>query len=236
MSYFESRDTGNTKECINKQNLFKMSNQVIKTAKVSAEETIQIADVKGVELSAADMLTLASQIAEAEQSIESACYAYHNGVIDSYVAIGKAVLKLRAIVDSNLANLGNFTSFKSWMADKTFGTRRIGYKQCTLYATIGKNEAVARELYNGSDAYWTLSALASAVNEATGNVKSGGRKATEKPEPAVADADVSVESAVADAVESVGSVGVTSLEAVLAFIAVADAKQIAAIKAALKGK
>lgn len=198
----------------------------------TAAPAYTIVDVKGITLSTSETVDLATQIQEAEMALTAACHTDHKNVVDGYIAIGKGVLALRAIVDSNLANLGNFTSFKAWMADKKFGPRAIGYKQCTLYATIGKHPDVARELYNGG--IWALSALAAAVNEQTGNTKTGGRKVSEA---------TAAEGSEGEAVTSEVTTGVTSLEAVLAFIAQADRETLQVIAAAgqrriaeLKGK
>jgi hypothetical protein len=195
-------------------------NTVKKSAKKAVETAVVIADIKGIELSSTEHLTLASQIAEAERNVEANCYAAHIDIVEGYVAVGKSIIALRALVDANLANLGNFTSFKQWLGDRKFGARGIGYKQCTLYVTIAKHPNVARKCYDAGA--WSLNALAAAVNEETGNVKSGGRKAADKT---VAES----EGDAADVVESTG--GVTSLEAVLAFIRQANIDQLRMIAA-----
>lgn len=156
-------------------------------------------------------------VSDAELNLVSACHSEHTSIVDGYIAVGKAVLALRAVVDANLSNLGNYTSFKAWMGDRKFGPRAFGYKQCTIYATIGKHPDVARTLYM-EEGIWSLNALASAVNEATGNTKSGGRKA-------VAEGEGNGEG---EAEVTTG--GVTSIEAVLAFIAQATPAQLEMIQ------
>ncbi len=199
-----------------------MNTKTSKNAKTTAVETavvaVEIKDCKGIELSSTEQLTLASQIAEAERNVSEACHIAHIDIIGGYIAVGKSIIALRALVDANLTNLGNFSSFKQWLGDRKFGARGIGYKQCTLYVTIAKHPDVARKCYNAGA--WSLNALAAAVNEETGNVKSGGRKAADKT---VAEGDGDA----ADVVESTG--GVTSLEAVLAFIRQANIDQLEAI-------
>lgn len=183
-----------------------------KSVSTAVQPIVIIEDVKGIQLSSSEQVTLASMVSDAERELTAACHREHTSIVDGYIAVGKAVLALRAVVDANLSNLGNFTSFKSWMADKKFGPRAFGYKQCTLYATIAKHPDVARDLYM-NEGIWSLNALASAVNEATGNTKSGGRKASAEGEGEGADESVTSE---------VTTNGVTSLEAVLAFIAQAN--------------
>jgi hypothetical protein len=190
---------------------------------------IEIADIKGIELSTSEMASLAAMVANAEQNLNAACYAAHKAGIDNMILIAESVIALRAIVDANLGNLGNFTSFKAWVGDRKFGIREIGYKQMSLYATIGKHPDIARRLYNEEQVY-ALSELAKRINEETGNVKSGGRKVSDSTESDAA------ESAEIEDAEVLEVTNVTSLAAVLAFIEVADAEQIAAIKAALKAK
>jgi len=186
-----------------------MSKKSVSTAVIVPEVVIE--DVKGIWLTTTEQATLASMVSDAERELTAACHREHTSIVDGYIAVGKAVLALRAVVESNLANLGNYTSFKSWMGDKKFGPRAFGYKQCTIYATIGKHPDVARTLYM-EEGIWSLNALASAVNEATGNTKSGGRKAASESEGEGTD----------EAVTSAVTTNVTSLEAVLAFIGQAD--------------
>jgi len=188
-----------------------MSNK--KSSATITPAVVTIEDVKGIVLSSSEQTTLASQIQEAEMALTAACHTDHKNTIDGYIAIGKSVLALRAVVESNLGNLGNYTSFKAWMADRKFGPRALGYKQCTLYSTIAKNADVARDLYN-NEGIWALSALASAVNEAVGNVKSGGRKASSAEGASESEGDAVTSEVTAN--------GVTSIEAVLAFIAQAE--------------
>lgn len=201
-----------------------MNTKTSKNAKTTAVETavvaVEIKDCKGIELSSTEQLTLASQIAEAERNVSEACHIAHIDIIGGYIAVGKSIIALRALVDANLTNLGNFSSFKQWLGDRKFGARGIGYKQCTLYVTIAKHPDVARKCYNAGA--WSLNALAAAVNEETGNVKSGGRKAADKT---VSES----EGDGADVVDVVG--GVTSLDAVLAFIRQANLDQLRAISA-----
>jgi hypothetical protein len=203
-----------------------MSNKVSnKTANV-----VTIEDVKGIELSSSELVSLTAKVSELEMELNAAIYAAHKSGIDNIISVADAVLKLRAVVDANLVNLGNYSSFKAWIGDRKFGIREIGYKQMSLYATIGKHADIARRLYNEEQVY-ALSELAKRINEETGNTKTGGRKVSEATAADVETAEVEIEDA-----EVLEVTNVTSLAAVLAFIESADAEQIAAIKAALKAK
>lgn len=194
--------------------------------------TIEIKDIKGIEISTSEQLSLAAQVSELERDLNAACYAAHKAGIDNIILIAESVVRLRALVDANLSNLGNYSSFKNWVGDRKFGIREIGYKQMSLYCTIGKNEAIARRLYNDEKVY-SISELAKRINEETGNVKSGGRKVSEATaaEPETADA---VEIEDAEVLEV--TTNVTSLAAVLAFIESAEAADLKEIKAALKAR
>ncbi len=183
-----------------------------KSVSAAVQPIVTIEDAKGITLTSSEQTTLATMVADAERELVAACHREHVSIVDGYIAVGKSVLSLRAIVESNLGNLGNYTSFKAWMGDKKFGPRAFGYKQCTLYATIAKHPDVARTLYMG-EGIWALSALAAAVNEATGNTKSGGRKAASEGASEGEGEPVTSE---------VTANGVTSIEAVLAFIAQAN--------------
>ena len=192
---------------------------------------IEITDVKGIELSTSEQISLAAQVSELELELNAACYAAHKAGIDNIILIAESVVRLRALVDANLSNLGNYSSFKNWVGDRKFGIREIGYKQMSLYCTIGKNEAIARRLYNDEQVY-SISELAKRINEETGNVKSGGRKVSEATAAAPETADAEIE----DAEVLEVTTNVTSLAAVLAFIESADVADLKEIKAALKAR
>ena len=176
---------------------------------------IEIKDIKGIELSTSEQISLAAQVSELELELNAACYAAHKSAIDNIILIAESVLNLRNLVESNLSNLGNYSSFKNWVGDRKFGVREIGYKQMSLYCTIGKNEAIARRLYNDEQVY-SISELAKRINEETGNVKSGGRKISDATE--------------SDAAECETIESVTSIEAILAFIAQATPAQLEMIQ------
>lgn len=192
---------------------------------------IEITDVKGIELSTSEQISLAAQVSELELELNAACYAAHKSAIDNIILIAESVVRLRALVDANLSNLGNYSSFKSWVGDRKFGVREIGYKQMSLYCTIGKHPDIARRLYNDEQVY-SISELAKRINEETGNVKSGGRKVSEATAAATETADAEIE----DAEVLEVTTNVTSLAAVLAFIESADVADLKEIKAALKAR
>ena len=206
-----------------------VSNKNKKTANVVVTLD-EIKDIKGIELTNTELVSLTAQVSELERELNAAIYAAHKSGIDNIISVADAILKLRAVVDANLVNLGNYSSFKNWVGDRKFGVREIGYKQMSLYCTIGKNADLARKLYNDDQVY-SISELAKRINEETGNTKTGGRKVSEATA-----ADVESDETADESAEVVTTKSVTSLAAVLKFIEVADADALKAIADALKAR
>ena len=173
-------------------------------------------DVKGIELPEYEKSQVVSQLDKLVIMTIHAIDDEHLSTLLKWRSVGEAIGKLKVYVENYKTSLG-FTSFKGWYGDQKLGVKQIGYPQATKYMTIADYFESAKIAYY--DGKTSLSACASETNVLTGKAKTvdpdkeTSKKASAKKETKSA-GDVS------DSLDNVS--GVTSLEAVLAFIAQAD--------------
>lgn len=172
-------------------------------------------DVKGIELPEYEKSQVVSQLDKLVVMAINALDNEHESVLLKYRSVGESFMKLREYIENCKSSLG-FTSFKGWYGDQKLSHRSVGYSQATKYITIASNFENAKIAY--SKGAWSLSALASETNLLSGKAKTVDPDKETKKAPAkketVSAGDVS------DSLDNVS--GVTSLEAVLAFIATAN--------------
>lgn len=172
-------------------------------------------DVKGIELPEHEKVQVVSQLEKLKNIVLYELEQEHQSIPLKWRAVGDAMIKLREYIESCKTSLG-FTSFKSWYGDQKFGTRQIGYSQATKYMTIAANFDSAKIAYDASK-NCSLSSIAADVNVLVGKAKT---KVSDdvKPSPKkkVSAGEIS------DTLESSENSSVTSLQAVLDFIASSD--------------
>lgn len=172
-------------------------------------------DVKGIELPEHEKAQIVNQLDKLVVMTINALDNEHESVLLKYRSVGESFMKLREYIENCKTSLG-FTSFKGWYGDQKLSYRSVGYSQATKYITIASNFENAKIAY--SNGAWSLSALASETNLLSGKAKTVDPDKETKAKPTkketVSAGDVS------DALDN--NSGITSLEAVLAFIAQAD--------------
>ena len=190
-----------------------ISDAPVNDAPIFDPETYQ--DVKGIELPEHEKSQVINQLDKLVVMTIHELDIEHESVLLKYRSVGESFMKLREYIENCKTSLG-FTSFKGWYGDQKLSHRSVGYSQATKYITIAANFENAKIAY-GKGA-WSLSALASETNLLSGKAKTVDPDKETKKAPAkketVSAGDVS------DSLDNVS--GVTSLEAVLAFIAQAD--------------
>ena len=175
-------------------------------------------DVKGIELPEFEKAQVISQLDKLVVMTIHELDIEHESVLLKYRSVGESFMKLREYIENCKSSLG-FTSFKGWYGDQKLSHRSVGYSQATKYITIAANFDNAKIAY--SKGAWSLSALASETNLLSGKAKTVDPdkepKVTAKKETKSAgDVSDSLDNTVSE------NSGVTSLEAVLQFIAQAD--------------
>lgn len=171
-------------------------------------------DVKGIELPEHEKAQIVNQLDKLVVMTINALDNEHESVLLKYRSVGESFMKLREYIENCKTSLG-FTSFKGWYGDQKLSHRSVGYSQATKYITIASNFENAKIAY--SKGAWSLSALASETNLLSGKAKTVDPDKETKAKPAkketVSAGDVS---------DTLENSGVTSLEAVLQFIAQCD--------------